>query len=173
LSGLPVLLVTAYGTLVLIYRSGVRWDMASGLLFLSVFGWAAGVLPAIVDGTITVNYVMHNTMWVPGHFHFYLLLGLVPMVLGFMYFLAKSDGSQAENLADQMSFWIFVLGGLGFVTMFLYSGMASVPRRWATHLPEWIVYDKIASVFAVLVVLAMVVFTIRFLCRLARLVAAP
>ena len=172
-SGLPVLLVTAYGALTVIYRSGVRWDMASGLLFLSVFGWAAGVLPAIVDGTIIVNYVMHNTLWVPGHFHFYLLLGLIPMILGFMYFLIKSDGSPAENLADRLSFWAFALGGLGFVTMFLYSGRVSVPRRWAVHLPEWIVYDQIASVFAVLVVLAVVVFTVRFLSRLPRLVAAP
>lgn len=37
--------------------------MASRLLFLSRFGWAAGAMPAFIDGTITVNYVMHNTLW--------------------------------------------------------------------------------------------------------------
>ena len=51
-------------------------------VMLSMFGWAAGIVPAIIDGTISVNRVMHNTMWVPGHFHFYLLLGVVPMLLG-------------------------------------------------------------------------------------------
>jgi len=172
-SGLPVLLVTAYGALVNIYRSDIRWDMASGLLFLGVFGWAAGVLPAIVDGTIVVNYVMHNTMWVPGHFHFYLLLGLVPMILGFMYFLANGDGRPAENLFDRLGFWVFALGGLGFAAMFLISGRASVPRRWAVHLPEWVAYDQIGSLFAVLVVLAVAVFTARFLSRLSSVAAAP
>ena len=65
-AGLPVLVVTAYGALTLVYRSGIRWDAASSLLFLSLFGWAAGIVPAIIDATIRVNLVMHNTMWVPG-----------------------------------------------------------------------------------------------------------
>ena len=34
-AGLPVLVVTAYGALTLVYRSGIRWDAASSLLFLS------------------------------------------------------------------------------------------------------------------------------------------
>ncbi|MGH7210819.1 MAG: cbb3-type cytochrome c oxidase subunit I, partial [Acetobacteraceae bacterium] len=72
LSGLPVLLVTAFGTLTVVHRSGLRWDVPSGLLFVGVLGWAAGVIPAIADGTIAVNSVMHNTQWVPGHFHTYL-----------------------------------------------------------------------------------------------------
>ena len=28
--------------------------------------WVVGVVPAIVDATIVVNHVMHNTKWVPG-----------------------------------------------------------------------------------------------------------
>jgi cytochrome c oxidase subunit I len=68
LSGLPVLLVTAFGTLTNVYRSGLRWNLASALVFLGVAGWAIGIIPAMADGTIVVNSVMHNTQWVPGHF---------------------------------------------------------------------------------------------------------
>ena len=89
-SGLPVLAVTTIGLLANIHRSGIKWDMASSLLTLSVFGWAAGIVPAMVDGTIVVNLVLHNTVWVPGHFHFYLLLSLVAMVFGFMYWLSST-----------------------------------------------------------------------------------
>ena len=71
------------GTLTIIHKSGIKWDAASSLLVLSVFGWAAGVIPAIIDATIVVNMVMHNTMWVPGHFHFYLLLGMIAMAFGY------------------------------------------------------------------------------------------
>ncbi|WP_028990474.1 cbb3-type cytochrome c oxidase subunit I [Thermithiobacillus tepidarius DSM 3134] len=171
LNGLPVLVVTAYGALMIVYRSGIRWDMASGLLFLSMFGWTGGVVPAIVDGTIVINQVMHNTLWVPGHFHFYLLLGVVSMFFGFMYYLLKS-GQAADTGLDRASLWLYLLGALGFVFSFLYSGKESVPRRYAVHLPEWVPYDRIASVFVALVVAAVLVFVARFLLSLPRLGAA-
>jgi cytochrome c oxidase subunit 1 len=169
-AGLPVLVVTAYGALTLVYRSGVRWDAASSLLFLSMFGWAAGILPAIIDATITVNLVMHNTMWVPGHFHFYLLLGMGAMVFGFMYDLGRERGS-GEGTLDRLAVWLFAAGGLGLALVFLYSGKAGVPRRWAVHLPEWLAYDRLASLFALAVIAAVLVFAFRFLVRVPRLIA--
>src|SRR5690606_30748213 len=46
-AGFPVLLVTAYGALANLYQSNIRWNMPSRLMILSVFGWAAGIVPAI------------------------------------------------------------------------------------------------------------------------------
>jgi cytochrome c oxidase subunit 1 len=166
LNGLPILVVTAYGALMIVFRSGIRWDMASSLLFLSLFGWTAGVMPAIIDGTIMVNYVMHNTLWVPGHFHTYLLLGMVTMVFGFMYYLGKPDRAARTSLVDRAAFWLFTVATLGFTLSFLYSGQASVARRYAVHLPEWVPYARLGSVFAVLVIAAVLVFLLRFLARL-------
>jgi len=170
-SGLPVLVVTSYGALTIVHRSGIRWDVASGLLFLSAFGWAAGVIPAIIDATIVVNQQMHNTLWVPGHFHFYLLIGVVSMVFGFMLYLARGGRERPharERATDRLAFWAFALGALGFVAMFLYSGSHSVPRRYASHLAQWVPYDRIASAFAAVVVLAAAVFVLRFLANLGR-----
>jgi cytochrome c oxidase subunit 1 len=174
-SGLPVLVVTTFGALMLVHRSGIRWDVTAGLLLLGTFGWAAGVIPAIIDGTIRVNLVMHNTLWVPGHFHFYLLLGVVSMLFGFMYYLAQQAEVRTDRWYDRWAFWIFMSGALGFVMMFLYSGAASVPRRFAEHLPAWVPYDRIASAFVVLVVLSVLVFVLRFLLSLRspRAVAEP
>ncbi len=166
LNTFPILVVTAYGGLMLVYRSGIRWDMASKLLFLSLFGWAAGAMPAFIDGTITVNYVMHNTLWVPGHFHTYLLLGMVTMVFGFLYYIGKPERDSVDSLLDRLSLWVFTIATLGFTLSFLYSGKESVARRYAAHLPEWVPYDRVAAVFSVLIVLAVLVFVIRFLMRL-------
>jgi cytochrome c oxidase subunit 1 len=171
LAGLPILVVTAYGALTIVYRSGIKWDLAAGLLLVSMFGWATGVLPAIIDATIIVNSVMHNTYWVPGHFHFYLLLGLTAMVFAFLYWLASKDGSR-DGLVDWAAFWAFLVGGLAMVMSFLTAGSASVPRRWAVHLPEWLPYDRFASICAAAVILAAAVFVVRFLGRL-RLIASP
>ena len=169
-AGLPVLVVTAYGALTLVYRSGIRWDAASSLLFLSLFGWAAGIVPAIIDATIRVNLVMHNTMWVPGHLHFYLLLGMAAMVFGFMYHLGH-DQRAGTGVLDRLAVWLFAAGGLGFALVFLYSGKEGVPRRWAVHLPEWVGYDRLASLFGCGVTAAVLVFVLRFLVRVPRLIA--
>jgi cytochrome c oxidase subunit 1 len=166
LNTVPILVVTGYGALMIVYRSGIRWDMASKLLFLSLFGWAAGAMPAFIDGTITVNYVMHNTLWVPGHFHTYLLLGMVTMVFGFMYYLGKPDHETDDHLIDRIAFWLFTSSTLGFTLSFLYSGKESVARRYAAHLPEWVPYDRIGAVFAMLVIASALVFMVRFFSRI-------
>ncbi|MCW8903354.1 cbb3-type cytochrome c oxidase subunit I [Sedimenticola sp.] len=166
LNTFPILIVTGYGALMLVYRSGIRWDMTSRLLFVSLFGWAAGAMPAFIDGTITVNYVMHNTLWVPGHFHTYLLLGMIAMIFGFMYYLGKADHDAPDNAIDRAAFWAFVIGTLGFTLSFLYSGKESVARRFAVHLPEWVPYDRIGAAFAVMLVTAAVWFMLRFIARL-------
>jgi cytochrome c oxidase subunit I len=163
-SGLPVLGVTAVATLASVYKSGMKWNVAASLLFVSVMGWSVGVIPAIVDGTIAINRVMHNTLWVPGHFHTYLLLGVIAMHFGFMYFLATAAGA-SESALDRAGFWMYTLGSLAFVTVLLASGAMSIPRRWAVHLEPWIGLDRIGTLFALIVVVGAVVFAAKFLSR--------
>jgi cytochrome c oxidase subunit 1 len=156
-SGVPVLLVTGYGALRLIQRSGMRWDAASRLLVLGVFGWCAGVVPAVIDGTIAVNRVMHNTLWVPGHFHFYLLLGLVPMIFGFIAFSA-AGGRHADSGLARGAFWGFALGGLALIFSFLAAGARGVPRRFAAHLESWQAFDAVGALAGALVLACVGVF---------------
>ena len=170
LSGIPLLAVTAYSLCVYLYGSKFKWDLASALLVLGVAGWSVGAVPAIIDGMISVNKVMHNTQWVPGHFHIYLLLGEVAMSFGFMAWLVRGSSAEESTMGglDRMAFGAYVIGGAGFTLMFLISGAMSVPRRWAVHLPEWVLQDRIATAFAVLVVLSTLVLVIKYTARLGR-----
>jgi cytochrome c oxidase subunit I len=152
-SGIPVLLVTTWGLLANIHRSGVKWELPLRLLVFSVLGWSIGVIPAIVDATIRVNLVMHNTLWVPGHFHLYLLLGLLPMLLGTLFY-ATTRNNWRESRADQAMFWIYGVAGLVFCMMFLAGGVQGTPRRFAEHAAEWVPYAKIGATAAILVVIA-------------------
>jgi cytochrome c oxidase subunit 1 len=161
-----VLVITLTGTLGAIYGSRIKWDLTSSLLVLSIFGWSAGVVPAVIDGTIAVNLVMHNTLWVPGHFHLYLLLGCVSMILAFLNWAARGERPAAFNLLDKAALGAFIAGGMGFVLMFLASGRDSVPRRWAVHLPEWIGYDRVASAFALVILLSAATIVLGALTRL-------
>src|SRR4029079_13918714 len=129
--------------------------------------WAAGVIPAIVDGMLRVNLVRHNTQWVPGHFHFYLLLGLVPLLLGtLLYACTRSDWT--ESALDRASFWIYGIAGAVFCFVFLAAGWQSVPRRFAVHDSAWLGFAQIGSLAATLAVLAALVLGVRLLARLAR-----
>ncbi len=166
-AGFPVFTVTAYGALTNIHRSGIRWTMPSRLMALSMFGWAAGIVPAILDGTVRNNLVMHNTQWVPGHFHFYLLLGVLAMVLALVYHVIGSRANAIPDSGlDRTGFVVYLIGGLIFTLAFLTAGHESVARRMATHLPEWTATDKTGSVGAILVVLGMLYYAIRIIAGL-------
>lgn len=162
LSGIPLLAVTAFSLCLYLRGSGMRWDLASALLVLGVAGWSVGSAPAIIDGMISVNKLMHNTQWVPGHFHIYLLLGEVAMSFGFMAWLVKDARASGLSGLDKSALWIYVIGAVGFTLMFLISGALSVPRRWAVHLEAWFLQDRIATMFALLVIAATLIFVIRF-----------
>jgi cytochrome c oxidase subunit 1 len=161
-SGFPVVVVTAWGAFTNLYRANMRWSMPPRLLLLSLFGWIAGGFGAVLDSTISINRVMHNTQWVPGHFHFYLLLGVLAMLLAFMYHLIGArTRAPANSAADRVGFPVYVGGALIFLLAFLDAGHLSVPRRMAEHLSAWTYTDKLGTVGATLVVLAMIFFAIR------------
>lgn len=169
LSGVPLLAVTAFSLCVYLRGSKIRWDFTSALLVVSVAGWSVGAVPAIIDGMIVVNKVMHNTQWVPGHFHIYLLLGEVAMSFAFMAWLVRDkEAVGGMDGLDKALLGTYVAGGAGFTLMFLISGALSVPRRWAVHVPEWLLQDRIATAFALLVVLSTLVLVVRFALGLSR-----
>lgn len=164
-SGIPVLVVTSFGGLMLVYRSGIKWDATSSLLVLSLFGWAAGVVPAIIDGTIRVNFVMHNTQWVPGHFHFYLILGMLPMALGFATYLA---GSGVQGKGHKVPVYIYAAGGFLLCLNFLVSGALSVPRRFAVHEESWQWLGNLGAVAGTLLLVGTLLIALPILVRLPR-----
>lgn len=169
LSGIPLLAVTAFSLIVYLKGSNIRWDLAASLLVLGVAGWSVGAVPAIIDGMITVNKVMHNTQWVPGHFHIYLLLGEVAMSFGFMAWLVRgSERSAGLSGLERAGVYVYVAGAGGFTLMFLISGAMSVPRRWAVHAEEWLLQDRIATGFAVLAIVGALIFVLHYLTRLGR-----
>ncbi|AAV97318.1 heme-copper respiratory oxidase family (plasmid) [Ruegeria pomeroyi DSS-3] len=167
-SGIPLIAVTAFSTFLYIRGSKMTWDLASSLLVLSVAGWSIGSIPASIDGMISVNKVMHNTMWVPGHFHTYLLLGEVAMAFGFMAWLVRGKAISEMVGLDRVAFYTYLAGASGFILVFLFSGAASIPRRWAVHYEDWLTHDRIGTAFGALVVMGTLLFVLRFVARLGR-----
>lgn len=160
-SAVPLVVVTTFGLLANLHRSGIRFDPAAALLVMGVAGWTAGVMPAWIDGLIVVNTVMHNTLWVPGHFHMYLILGQVAMVWGTLFWLARDGAPRPPSPLERTALALYLLGGAGLTLGFLVAGAASVPRRWAVHDESWLVHDRIGVLFAACILVAATIFLAR------------
>ncbi len=129
LSTVPATVVTIFGVFAQIYRADMKWSFVPLAFVLGIMGWIVGGFAAVVDSTIRLNQVLHNTQWVPGHFHTYFLLGVVLMILAVLYYLM---GPKEDKLA-RFGLWSLLLGGFGFVAMFFIGGIQSVPRRMANY----------------------------------------
>ncbi len=128
-SSVPATVVTVFGFIAQVYRSGIRWRFVPLTFLLGFMGWVLGGLAAVVDSTIMVNYVFHNTLWVPAHFHTYFLMGYVLLFFGVVHHIFAAAG---EKLA-RLSLALMLLGGYGFLVMFYLAGAAGVPRRFADY----------------------------------------
>jgi cytochrome c oxidase subunit 1 len=137
ISVLPSLLVTIIGGLTIIYGAGIKWTAPAMMLSIGIWGWAFGGLAAILDSVIPINQVMHNTMWVPGHFHTYMILGSLVFSLGYLYYLVKDLGGVIESRMSRIAVWFYAVGGIGQVLSFLVAGAESIPRRYSVWLPQW------------------------------------
>ncbi|MGH9206210.1 MAG: cbb3-type cytochrome c oxidase subunit I, partial [Acidimicrobiales bacterium] len=156
-SSLPVLLVTVLGGLALVYRSGLRWGVPSILILIGFWGWILGGLGALIDATIPINQIYHNTLWVPAHFHTYYLLGTAAFVWAFIYHLSADLSGRREPRLSRVAAWLYGIGGAGFVLMFFVAGAAGMPRRFAIPVPGTgeTTWAAIASGFIVLLLLAL------------------
>ncbi|MCL6595378.1 MAG: cbb3-type cytochrome c oxidase subunit I [Firmicutes bacterium] len=129
LASVPPAVVTIFGAVLLVYRSGIRWHVGSVLLYAGLVGWAVGGTAAELDASIPFNFVLHNTLWVVAHFHTYLLGG------AFLFAIAFASHFAGER--EAMSGWAraglwLLLGGITlFLASFYVSGLEGVPRREA------------------------------------------
>ena len=129
LSAVPATVVTVFGVIGQVHRSGMQWRFVPLCFCLGIMGWVIGGFAAVVDSTIAVNVIFHNTLWVPAHFHTYFLAGYFLMLWGFLY---EFSGSAREQLA-KVGLWLIVAGAYGFLFMFYLGGALGVPRRFAEY----------------------------------------
>lgn len=129
MSVVPATVVTVFGVIAQLYRSGTKMEYVPLALLFGIVGWLVGGFAAVVDSTIMVNTKFHNTLWVPAHFHTYYIVGFVFIFFAFIYYLV---GARSEQTA-KLSLWTMLIGGYGFVLMFFMGGIKGVPRRYSSY----------------------------------------
>jgi cytochrome c oxidase subunit I len=157
----PPIVVTIFGGLLLVYRSGIRWSAAPLFIYAAFAGWAIGGFAAVIDSAPSVNQYLHNTLWVPAHFHTYMALGVVFFLLGGVYHVMPDlTGRQMSESLGRRAAWLLIVGGWGLVGAWYVAGAMSGPRRYAITLPNLEPTAWLGVVFGALAVLgAVIVFT--------------
>ena len=147
-AALPVAVVTIYTGMLLIWGSGYRWTLASLLIYLGFAGWAIGGTGAVLDSIIPINLRFHNTLWVPAHFHTYLMLGVIFWLMAFLgHLLERAAGRVASRGTTIFAPAAMLVGGYGLVGVWYLSGALGVARRYAVQPPGTSGYSLVASIF--------------------------
>lgn len=133
LSAVPATAVTMFSIIAQLYHSKVKWGVIPLMFLIGTAGWAIGGFAAVIDSTISVNEILHNTLWVPAHFHTYMLGGIVLYIFAFLFYLASSKTEQERDRIARIGFWIFVIGAHGFIATFYMGGLKSIPRRFSDY----------------------------------------
>lgn len=171
-AALPVAVVTIYTGMILIWGSQFRWTLTSVFLFLGFIGWAFGGAGAVLDSLIPVNFRFHNTLWVPAHFHSYLLMGVGMWVIALVsYLLERASGRTASKRVAVWGPTLIVFGGYGFMWVLFITGALGIPRRWSVHPDGTAWWSVLASVFAVILLVGIGIVVAEFV-QMARLALA-
>ncbi|HNP86860.1 MAG TPA: cbb3-type cytochrome c oxidase subunit I [Kouleothrix sp.] len=116
----------------------VAAQLVGGLAFLS------GGISGLVNASYNVNQIVHNTSFVPGHFHLTVGTAVTLSIMGIMYWLLPSlTGRKLWGLRfAQANVWLWAVGVAIMSRGMSQAGIAGEPRRFyasaATyHLPEW------------------------------------
>jgi cytochrome c oxidase subunit 1 len=117
-------------------------SLTAQLLAMLVF--ILGGISGLINASYNVNLVVHNSAFVPGHFHLTVGTAVALSVLGICYWLVPhltGRGLWGRRLALAQA-WLWAIGVLIFSRGQMMGGLAGLPRRENISLmlynqPEW------------------------------------
>ena len=101
-------------------------------MFLSLVGFGVlGGITGVVMGTEQINLVIHNTVYVPGHFHGTVVVGTTLAFMAITYWLVPMLFRRDLILKGVASWqpYVFGLGMTGVALFLMGAGTLGVPRR--------------------------------------------
>src|SRR5215208_3514729 len=68
-----------------VWRSDFEWTPAAKFLAVAIISWLVAGLQGLINATIAFDVVVHNTMWIVGHFHNMALLNIGLVIFAAVY----------------------------------------------------------------------------------------
>lgn len=139
-------------------RSAVPFCFMMGAIFMLIIGGVTGFLNAQIS--VDADFI-HNTYWIPAHFHAMFIGFCAQMaVAGIYYLYPYFTGRMFNRTLGNLHFWLWQIGIFGKVATMYILGYAYFPR-WVVDylpLPEWTGPQLWLSVAAALIGLGFLLF---------------
>jgi mono/diheme cytochrome c family protein len=145
-----------------IYRSEWSWGVVETTLFLGLFSWLTAGLSGVINATIAFDKVVHNTLWIVGHFHQMAIVNIGFVVFaGIYYVLPNVYGKPiwSESLA-KWHIWLTFVGVTVNSAFWLWQGLEGAPRRFSTLPSGYEASTRAALPFVALIAVAQVIFVV-------------
>lgn len=138
---IPAIVVTIIGAFAQIFYYKAKtgsFSMIPAFILAGILSFLIGGAAAEIDATIPVNFVFHNTLWVPAHFHTYFAYGVVIMLIAARWYILEVNGRDLQRRQWLSILVILTVGYAIFLASFYLGGMMGIPRRYDTYqfLPE-------------------------------------
>ena len=99
---------------------------------LAMITFVFGGITGLINASLAMNKVIHNTTWVPGHFHMTVGSAVALTLVGVAYWLIPyltGRGLWNRPMALASS-WIYTIGVLIFARGMVSAGLEGMPRRF-------------------------------------------
>ncbi len=150
--------VKIFNWLATMYKGSIslRAPMVWCLMFIFLF--SIGGLTGLFNAALSVDIHIHDTSWVPAHFHFTMFGGTVVIFFAAChYWWPKMFGHMYNEKVAIGSAVVFFFGFLGTYMPLFFAGMEGMPRRYADYLPMYTIYHQLSTIGAAVMVLSIVV----------------
>jgi cytochrome c oxidase subunit 1 len=134
---------------------------------LAMFTFVFGGITGLINASYTVNQVVHNTTWVPGHFHMTVGSAVALTFMGVAYWLIPyltGRGLWGTKIAVAQS-WVYTIGVLIFARGMISGGLEGMPRRsffaeaaYAGEKSEWVLAGALTGIGGTLMTVGAVMF---------------
>jgi cytochrome c oxidase subunit I len=162
--------LSLYSLCATIWGTKLKWTIPMQFLFVAMCSWLIAGLQGLINATIVLDLVVHNTLWIVGHFHNMALLNIGLVILAAMYaFIPDLIGRPWYS--ERLARWHLVLttvGGYGSVIPWLIQGLDGAPRRWAVLPDRYATLTDIALPFVALLFVGQAIFAYNLLRTLGK-----
>jgi cytochrome c oxidase subunit 1 len=149
--------VKVFNWVATMYKGSIEMATPMVWTMMFIFLFSIGGLTGLYLATLGPNIHLHDTAFVPAHFHYTMLGGVGTLFFGALhYWWPKMFGKMYDQKKATIYAVLFFVGfNLIYFSLFL-AGYFGMPRRYADYLPEYTIYHRMASVGGFLMALAFV-----------------
>ncbi len=140
-------------------------DPSVSAQLLAMFTFVFGGITGLINASYTMNQVVHNTAWIPGHFHMTVGSAVALTLMGVAYWLIPYLTGRklwGRRVAVAQA-WIYAVGVLIFARGMISGGLDGMPRRTflaaaAYHKDSWALAGALTGIGGTLMTLGALLF---------------